>query len=115
MWHNDFDGMKSESRMKRRPKLTLDEFYDQFYADSEISKSTISRLLDITADQFGIHRGQIRPNDNFLQTSLGDTIYYVVEISEEFQIPDRISDADDADGTFDSVAQWVSRQLNCAA
>lgn len=114
MWREDFDGIRTESQMKRRPKMTLDEFYNQFYADSDISKSTISRLLDITAEQFGIDRGQIRPADNFLQTNLGDTIYYVIEISEEFGIIDRVSD-DDVDGTFDNVARWVTRQLKCAA
>ena len=115
MWREDFDGMKTESQMKRRPKLSIDEFYDQFYADSDICKSTITRLLDITAEQFGVHRGQIRPDDNFLQTTLGDTIYYVIEISEEFGTPKRISDGDMIDGTFDNLARWVTHQLNCAA
>lgn len=115
MWREDFDGMRTESQMKRRPKLTLDDFYSEFYADSDISKSTISRLLDITAEQFGIHPGQIRPHDNFLQTSLGDTIYYVLEISEEFEIPNRISNDDENDGTFDNIARWVARQLKRAS
>ncbi len=115
MWREDFDGMKTESRMKRRPKLTLDEFYAQFYSESEISKSTIARLLDITADQFGIHQGQIRPDDNFHQTNLGATIYYVMDIAEEFEIPDRISDGDKFDGTFDNIARHIAHQLKCAA
>ena len=115
MWREDFDGMKTESQMRRRNELTVDEFYDQFYADSDLSKSTISRLLNITAEQFGIKRGQIRPEDNFLQTALGDTIYYVVEISEEFRIPDRITDGDKIDGTFDNIARWVAHQLKCVA
>lgn len=115
MWREDFDGMKTESQMKRRPKLTLDEFHNQFYADSDICKSTISRLLDITAEQFGIHRGQIRPDDNFLQTTLGGSIFYVIEISEEFGIPDRISEGGEMDGTFDNIARWVSHRMKCAA
>ena len=115
MWREDFDGMKTEWRMKRRPKLSIGEFYDQFYADSGICKSTIARLLDITAEQFGIHRGQIRPDDNFLQTTLGDTIFYVIEISEEFGTPNRISDSDKINGTFDNAARWVTRQLKSTA
>lgn len=115
MWREDFDGMRTQSHMERRPKLTADEFYNQFYANSDISQSTINRLLEITAEQFGVHRGQIRPDDNFLQTTLGDTIYYVTEISEEFGIPDQIVDNGEIDGTFDEIARWVTRRMNCAA
>ena len=108
MWREDFDGMRTESQIKRRSKLTVDIFYEQFYAGSDIPKSTIVRLLEITAEQFGVDRGQIRPDDNFLRSTLGDTMFYVIEISEEFGIPDRISDGDQNDGTFDNIARWVT-------
>jgi len=115
MWREDFDGMRTESEMKRRPKLSLDEFYDQFYATSNVPRSVVSRILNITGEQFGIATGQIRPDDNFLQTDLADTMYYVVEIAEEFELSrSRQHELEQTDGTFDNIVRYVARQPEIA-
>ena len=109
MWREDFDGMRTESEMKRRPKMSLDEFYDQYYANSEIPRTIVSRILNLTAEQFGIAAGQIRPDDNFLQTNLADTMYYVVEISEEFGLSrTRQHELEQTDGTFENIVRHVA-------
>ena len=110
MWREDFDGMRTEAEMKRRTSLSFDEFYDQYYADSGISRSIVLRILDVTADQFGVAAGQIRPDDNFLQTNLADAIYYVIEISEEFGLSTkRLDELEQTDGTFDNIVRYVAR------
>ena len=63
-----------------------------------------------TADQFGVAAGQIRPDDNFLQTNLADAIYYVIEISEEFGLSTkRLDELEQTDGTFDNIVRYVAR------
>ena len=80
----------------------------QFYANSEIAPSVVSRILNITAEQFGVDKGSIRPGDNFLQTNLADTIYYVVEIAEEFELSrSRCDELEQLDGTFDNIVRFV--------
>ena len=86
MWREDFDGTHTEARIKRRPELSFDDFYAQYYAHSEISPLLIKKLLDILAVQFGIPAGCIRPTDNLFQSNLADTLTNVVEIVEEFEL-----------------------------
>jgi hypothetical protein len=115
MWREDFDGMRTEAQIKKHAKLSLDDFYAQFYSDSGISPTLIRRILNISAEQFGISMGCIRPTDNFLQTNLADTMYYVVEISEEFDLPRSWQDAlADLDGTFDNIVRHVARHPEIA-
>ena len=110
MWREDFDGIRTESKMKRRPNLSFDEFYDQYYASSEISRTIVSRMLSLTAEQFGVVAGQVRPEDNFLQANLADTMYYVIEISEEFGLSlTRQHELEQTDGTFDNIVRCVAR------
>jgi acyl carrier protein len=112
MWREDFDGMRTEAQITNRKLLTVDDFYQQYYADSGIPLTVVSRILDITAEQFGIPQGYIRPEDNFLQTDLGDTIFYVVELSEEFGLSKARQDTcAEIDGTFDNTVRYIARQL----
>ena len=104
LWRDDFDGMRTEYSIKKRERLDFEEFYAQFYAKSGLPKATVSRILDITAEQFGLPAGCIRPSDNLLQTDLADTIYYVVEIAEEFGFPQPTHvELLDLDGSFDCL------------
>jgi hypothetical protein len=111
MGREDSDGMRTEAHIKRRPKLSFEDFYAQYYADSEISPKLIRRILDITSEQFGIPAGCIRPTDNLLKTNLADTMYYIVEIAEEFELPKSRQDTlSELDGTFDNIVRHVARQ-----
>ena len=115
MWREDFDGMRTEARIKKRPQLSFDDFFQQFYVDSDIPPTVISRILNITSEQFGIARGCIRPNDNLLQANLADTMYYVVEIAEEFDLSrSRQHELEQTDGTFDNIVRYVARQPEIA-
>ncbi len=115
LWRDNFDGMRTEYEIKKRPKLEFDEFYARFYSESGILQSTVASMLAITSEQFGIPTGCIRPDDNFLQTDLADTMWYIVEISEEFGIPKaRQDELEVLDGTFDNIVHYIDRELATA-
>ena len=115
LWRGDFDGMRTEHEIKKRPKLKFDEFFARYYANSGISESTVESILAITAEQFGIPIGCVRPDDNFLQTDLADTMYYIVEIAEEFEFSrTRQEELASLDGTFDNIVRFVDSKLQSA-
>ncbi len=107
--------MRTNAQIRKRPQLSFDDFYGRFYSDSQIPPTVIRRILNITAEQFGMPAGCIRPTDNLLETNLADTMYYVVEIAEEFNLPRSRQDAlTDLDGTFDNIVRHVARQTEIA-
>ncbi|WP_373652730.1 hypothetical protein [Schlesneria sp. DSM 10557] len=109
MWREDSDGIRTKVQIERRSQLSFADFYAQYYADSEISPWLVSRIRDIVSEQLGIPAGCIRPTDNLLQTNLADTIYYIVEFAEEFELPESRQDTlSELEGTFDNVVRYVA-------
>ena len=58
LWRDNFDGMRTEYEIKKRPKLEFDEFYARFYSESGILQSTVASMLAITSEQFGIPKAR---------------------------------------------------------
>jgi hypothetical protein len=112
MWREDFDGTHTEARIKRRPELSIDDFYAQYYAHSEISPLLVKKLLEILAVQFGIPAGCIRPTDNLLQSNLADTLTNVVEIVEEFELSSsNLHPPPEQEGTFDNIVRYLGKEM----
>ena len=95
--------------LRERPKLSDDEFYARFYADSFIPKQLAVQLRALLATQFGLDLGRLHPLDNLIYADVElDWAFLMDEINEEFDIvvPDEIIGK--LDGTFDSLLRCIA-------
>lgn len=56
---------RRSGRFKGRPELSLDEFFRQFYAQTEIPQPVVRDALWEIAAATGIREGSLRPEDRF--------------------------------------------------
>jgi hypothetical protein len=58
--------------LKNRPELTVGEIYDNYYADSSISRDAVGQALGEIAGDLSVPLGKLRPQDRF-DVELGPT------------------------------------------
>ena len=118
MWREDFDGMRSEWRWRRerkkRKRLSVQQFCQQFYLTSGVSEQIIARLLALQANYWKIDAALIRPEDDYPRV-FGDDGAFVKRIELEFDITIADRDLEKVDGSFDSIARYIASRVKCAA
>jgi hypothetical protein len=105
--------------LRRRPDLTDEQFYDTFFAGSQIPKEIPVRLRRLYQEIFGYDFSALNPNDNialiFDFVDFADVLY---RIEREFglKIPLSACKSDGGrgkiDGTFDSVVRYLNEALH---
>ena len=96
--------------LRTRPKLTDDEFCSTFYADSHISKSSITSIRTILSEQIGMDLSALLPHDDMtLIDPEMDWSMIIDEIEREFDIRFTDSEIESGTATFDF---FVQRLLN---
>lgn len=105
--------MAPERRFRRevasRAPLDEAEFIRQFYADGSVPADIVVRLRPIYCRYFDIEIGKLRPTDRPPEIVELDTVELVRKIEREFSltIPDR--DAENIDGSFDSIVRYLAQ------
>jgi hypothetical protein len=94
--------------LAERGSLNGDEFYKQYYADSGIPEDVPGRLRPIYSRFFDIEDGKLRPHDRPPEMNDLDTVDLVREIEAEFQIAISDKDAEQIDGSFDSIVRYLA-------
>lgn len=119
MWWEDFDGMQSEWRYRRerktRERLSPAQFYERFYRSTDVREEIVLRLLSLHADFWKVESELIRPHDNYVRISgCVDEAEFVRAIESAFGIAISESDSQTIDGSFDSIARYVSAHARTA-
>jgi hypothetical protein len=60
-------GLHKAKRLSHRPELSLQEFQEQFYRDSDISPGVLAEALRAIEEATAVPRGQLRPQDRFAE------------------------------------------------
>jgi hypothetical protein len=96
-------------KLRHRPKLNDEEFYEAFYADSGIPRELPAQLRSSLASMFGLDMSAVRPNDNLVEAD-GELdwsdVFYVIE--REFKVSIPRESWDEFDGTFDCLIRMVA-------
>ena len=91
--------LKLAELLSDRPERSEQDYYDEFYADSDVSVEVVSMIRNIFSEQFGIDLGALDPDDDLSDDysliwdldSLAD-VEIILAIEEEFGI--EISDGE---------------------
>jgi hypothetical protein len=59
--------LRRAKRLSHRPELSLQEFQEQFYRDSDISPGLLAEALRVLEEATAVPRGQLRPQDRFAE------------------------------------------------
>ena len=108
---------------RQRPKLDDDAFFEQFYAQTDVSKDVVVRLRLACRESLGIDPAVLRPEDNLAMIyddiDFCDVLYragrqFKMKIPPEtalgapFQYKGKPCTGE-IDGTFDSVARYLAK------
>ena len=94
--------------MRSRPKLTVDEFYTSFYADSGVSKKSINSIRTILSEQIGMDLATLLPHDDMLLLDPEmDWSIIIEEIEREFRIKFTDNELEAGQATFDFFVQHL--------
>ena len=120
MWREDFDGIQSEWRYKRelkqRDRLSLDEFYEQFYKSSGVDRELVVRMVQVFADAYLVDAQYIRPHDNYSGITAGTMDEdFIAKVRSELHIALDSEDAPVLDGSVDSIIRYLDSRLRIAA
>ena len=68
-------------KLRHRPKLSDDQFYEAFYAESGIPRELPAQLRSRCESILGVDLGALRPNDSLYQAEpeadLADVFYVI--------------------------------------
>lgn len=118
MWRENFDGIRSEFEyyrdVKKRPCLTPEEYYRQYYATSDIPRETVDRFMCMQTKFWQEPLETMRPEDDFFMIYAGAdfTADWLVEVENEFRTD--LSDDDRRDVTEtsnDTLLRMVHRKI----
>jgi hypothetical protein len=113
-----------EVELRRRPQLNDDDFYERFYAGSDVPKDIPIRLRQVYEKAMGDDVSGLHPQDNFAAIYDGlDFSVILCRVEREFnlKIPlaavvkaplkyrGKSSSTGDIDGTFDSVVRYLAK------
>lgn len=113
-----------EFELRRRPQLKEDDFYERFYAGSDVPKGIPIRLRQVYEKAMGDDLSGLHPQDNF--AAIYDWLDFSVildRVEREFKlrIPlaavvkaplkyrGKSSSTGEIDGTFDSVVRYLAK------
>ena len=99
---------KFRRKLRARPRLTDDEFYDAFYAGSRIPKQLPVQLRTWLQEEIGINFAGLQPTDN-LSSACGDLDWADIfdSINDDFGVAICLESIDQFDGTFDSLLKLM--------
>ena len=94
--------------MRLRPKLSVDDFYTTFYADSGISKKSIALIRAILSEQIGMDLATLLPHDDMILLDPEmDWSIIIDEIEREFEINFNDTELETGTATFDFFVQHL--------
>jgi hypothetical protein len=95
-------------KLRHRPKLNDEEFYDTFYACSGIPRELPAQMRSRLQLMFGLDLAALRPRDNLAEAD-GELdwsdVFYVID--REFKVSLPREAWDEFDGTFDSLLKMI--------
>jgi hypothetical protein len=114
MWREDFDGMRRQAAFERelesRPPLSVEQFYEKFYADSGLPSALVEHFLLFESEWFGVSAAKIRPQDNLFDVCECDSNDFVKEMEREFSMTMDDADKGKLSATFDSLLRYIARR-----
>jgi acyl carrier protein len=93
-----------------REPLDDTQFFGAFYANTDVPADTPRRLRPIYSKFFDIEMGKLRPDDRPPEIADLDTVDLVRDIETEFDIAVPDKDAEQIDGSFDSIVRFLSER-----
>ena len=110
VWHS----LASERAFHREWKLRhpMDDltFYESFYESTGVPVDIPRRLRPIYGKFFGIDATRLRPTDRPPEIVDIDTVGLVRDIEAEFDVTIPDADAENMDGSFDSIVRYLAAQ-----
>lgn len=105
---------RCERRFRRelaqRGPLDDDQFFQAFYARSEVEPDIPRRLRPIYCQFFDMDVTKLRPLDRPPEICEIDTSELVHYVEAEFGTTISDKDAEQIDGSFDSIVRYIARQ-----
>ena len=100
-----------QRELKQRRPLDDVQFYRTFYADTSVPDDIPRRVRPIYCDYFNLEMAQLRPWDRPPEITERDTSDLVRKIEAEFGITIHDKDAENIDGSFDSIVKYLAARL----
>jgi len=94
--------------LKLREPLDDEGFYQYFYASTGVPADIPKRLRPIYGKFFGIDPTRLRPMDRPPEIVEIDLVDLVREIEAEFDLTIPDADAENVDGSFDSIVRYLT-------
>ena len=85
-------------------------FFEQYYAQTHISKNIVFRLLPIYSSCFGIDQAKVRPFDWPPEIAELDCSSVIDEVEVEFGVTLTDKDLENVDGSFDSIVRYLAER-----
>jgi hypothetical protein len=97
-------------RLRERPKLNDDEFYETYFAAANVPREVPVRLRRLLENEIGLDLGGVHPDDNLTwadsELDFADVLYLV---EDEFHVAIRIEGFAFEDCTLGSLVQLIAQ------
>ena len=101
---------KFRREYEQRESLADAQFFNKFYAETNVPADIACRLRPIYCKFFDLDVGKLRPQDRPPEYVELDMIDLVRDIETEFSVKISDDDAEHIDGSFDSIARYLAKR-----
>lgn len=109
VWLSMAAGRRFRSELNARESLDDDAFVRTFYTSTDIPEHIPRRLRPVYADYFELDASKLRPEDRPPDIVDSDNVDFVRAIEAEFNVTITDADAENMDGSFDSIVQFLAK------
>lgn len=106
-WISFWPERKFRKELSQREPIDDATFFREFYSASGIPEDIPRRLKPLFCEFFQIEPGKLRPADRPPEIVELDTVDLIRDIEKEFVLSISDKDAEQINGSFDSIVQYV--------
>lgn len=115
-WIMSWPERRFRRELASRAPMDADQFHQSFYAKSEVPADIPRRLRPIYARFFELDETRLHPFDRPPELDEIDEVDLFEEIEGEFGVAISDKDAENIDGSFDSIVQYLTaRTRQCGS
>jgi hypothetical protein len=107
-WISFWPERKFRREYEQRESLADTQFFNKFYAETNVPAHIACRLRPIYCKFFDLEVGKLRPQDRPPEYVELDLVDLVQDIETEFGVKISDDDAEQIDGSFDSIARYLA-------
>ncbi len=111
-WLSFWPERRFRREIAERESLDDARFLQEFYADRQIPSDIPLRLRPIYCKFFEIEVGKLRPQDRPPEIVELDTVDLIRDIETEFGVKISDEDAEQIDGSFDSIVRYLAKSVS---